>query len=76
MNRGKSPSYASVNEGQRHADMVTEFVTDWEKSAMQSLFPEILGTGCQLKLFPITERHLQGVTPDSDVEADEAESSE
>lgn len=56
--------------------MVTEFVTDWEKSAMQSLFPEILGTGCQLKLFPITERHLQGVTPDSDVEADEAESSE
>lgn len=42
---------------------------------MNSLFPELLGTGRQLRLFPITERHLKGVTPDSNVDADEADDS-
>ena len=56
--------------------METEFVTDWEKSTMKLLFPEILGTGHQLKLFPITERHFKEATPDPDMNADEEDDTE
>lgn len=56
--------------------MEIEFTSDWDTSSMKSLFPELLGTGRHLKLFPITERHLEGAISDSNAGADEECASE
>ena len=56
--------------------MEIEFTSDWDTSSMKLLFPELRGTERQLKLFPITERHLEGATPDSNADADQECASE
>ncbi|KAL2107491.1 hypothetical protein VUR80DRAFT_5158 [Thermomyces stellatus] len=51
--------WKQIREEWAMAFLSGEFVTDWEKSTMKSLFPELRRAGRQLKLVPITERHLK-----------------